>query len=80
MPYTPMPPTPGQGQPWLEWGQALDQNIRQAVTDLTTGAGVIHTTSTTTRPTSDPDIIVIWHTPTPPETVMLPGDVWEPRL
>ena len=39
---------------------------------------VLSTSSTTTRPTSDPAVRVIWYTPTPPVAAMLAGDVWEP--
>ena len=39
---------------------------------------VISTTSTTTSPTSDTAVIVAWHTPTPPTTLMLPSDYWVP--
>ena len=53
---------------------------RDGVTDTITAAmgGVMSTRSTTTRPTTDPNIKVIFYTPTPPVAVMLAGDVWEP--
>ena len=39
---------------------------------------VVTTTSAATRPTSDPAVIVAWHTTAPPTTLMLPGDYWVP--
>lgn len=39
---------------------------------------VVTTTSAATRPTSDPAVIVAWHTAAPPTTLMLPGDYWVP--
>lgn len=41
---------------------------------------VIATTSAAARPTSDPAVIVAWHTAAPPTTLMLTGDYcWVPR-
>ena len=39
---------------------------------------VVTTTSAATRPTSDPAVIVAWHTAAPPTTLMLPSDYWVP--
>ena len=39
---------------------------------------VIATTSAAARPTSDPAVIVAWHTAAPPTTLMLTGDYWVP--
>ena len=81
MPYTDMPPTPEPRGSWLAWGRALDINMRQAVQDMTAlNSGVIHTKDATARPTGDPDVLVVWHTPEPPIQLMLPGDTWEPVL
>ena len=41
-------------------------------------ASVFSTTSTRERPTNDPNVVVIWHTPTPPTDLMLARDIWEP--
>lgn len=39
---------------------------------------VVTTTSAATRPTSDPAVIVAWHTAEPPTALMLPSDYWVP--
>ena len=39
---------------------------------------VVTTTSAATRPTSDPAVIVAWHTAAPPTALMLPSDYWVP--
>ena len=54
---------------------------RDGVTDTVRaamGGGVLTTGSTTTRPTTDPNVRVVFYTPSPPTAVMLAGDVWEP--
>lgn len=54
---------------------------RDGVTDTVRaamGGGVLTTGSATTRPTTDPNVRVVFYTPTPPTAVMLAGDVWEP--
>ena len=79
MPYRDLPPTPSQGRPWLDWGIALDDNVRQAANDLprlNEQAGTVaHTTSTTVRPDAQ---FVVFHTAEPPETIMQPTDTWAP--
>lgn len=39
---------------------------------------VVSTTSTTTRPTTDAAVVVAWHTPSPPTTLMQSRDYWVP--
>lgn len=41
-------------------------------------SGVMATSSTTARPTADPQVVVAWHTPTPPVSLMLARDYWVP--
>lgn len=117
-----MPSKPMRGADWDGWGDAIDANVRSAVTDVpalqtsiaaltqrvtnaennleskatlsglasvaTSGnyadlvgrptQNVVTTTSTSARPTSDPSVIVAWHTAAPPTTLMLARDYWVP--
>ena len=53
---------------------------RDGVTDSIVSAlgGILTTRSTTARPSADPNTTVVFYTPTPPVSIMLPGDVWQP--
>ena len=59
----------------------LDADLRSVEESSGGGTGsstVINTTSTTTRPTSETSIVVVWHTPEPPTSLMVGNDCWVP--
>lgn len=80
----PLPAKPSRGGDWETFGDALHANVSELVTawpavQAASGdASVLSTTSTRERPTNDPNVVVIWHTPTPPTDLMLARDIWEP--
>lgn len=85
MALTSLPEKPSRGGDWEAFGDSLHANVGELITTVpglveATGDGtVLSTTSTTARPTNDPSVVVHWHTPAPPTSLMLAPDIWVPR-